>query len=414
MDNFICDEIVEKYKKYINPSLPKLLYFMNILKVEDKSDGLYIYDINNKPYIDCLGGYGVFNFGHRNSFIIDEVKKQLDLMPMGSKVFLNRSLAEFSNLLAEILPGDIKYSFVVNSGAEAVEGALKLAKLYTGKSKIIAMLNGFHGKTLGALSATGRELYRDPFKPLLQDFFHVPFNDIESLCKILDKDTAAIIVEPIQGEGGIIVPDTGYLNKVKQLCEEYNCLLICDEIQTGMGRTGKFFAVNYDEVVPDIILTAKALGGGIMPIGAFSSTKEIWNSFIESPFLHTSTFGGNPLACSAGIATITFMQREYENLMVGKKGKYFISQLEQLKSTYPHLIKEIRGRGLMIGVELIKEEIGGLTIAELIKRGVLVAYTLNNPKVIRLEPPFIITEKEIDQVINIFAEAFQSIEKFME
>ena len=413
MDNFICDEIVAKYKKYINPSLPKLLKFMNILEVESRSAGIYIYDTNNRAYIDCLGGYGVFSFGHRNEFIIEAVKKQLETMPMGSKVFLNQCLAEFSSLLAEILPGNIKYSFVVNSGTEAVEGALKLAKLYTGKSKIIAMINGFHGKTLGALSATGRELYRNPFKPLLQDFFHVPFNNVELLCKTIDKNTAAIIVEPIQGEGGIIIPDAGYLNKVKQLCEEYNCLLICDEVQTGMGRTGKFFAVNYDEVIPDIIVTAKALGGGIMPIGAFSSTKEIWNCFIKSPFLHTSTFGGNPLACSAGIATIMFMQREYEFLNVSEKGIYFIDQLNQLKINYSNLIKEVRGRGLMIGVELTKEEFGGLVIAELIKRGVLVAYTLNNPKVIRLEPPLIITKEEIDEVITAFKEAFQSIENFM-
>ena len=214
--------------------------------------------------------------------------------------------------------------------------------------------------------------------------------------------------------GGIIIPDDGYLYKVKQLCKEYDCLFICDEIQTGMGRTGKIFAVEYDQVVPDIIVTAKALGGGVMPIGAFSSTKEIWSKFIEKPFLHTSTFGGNPLACSAAIATILFMQREYNNLKVAEKGEYFIGKLKELQLLYPTLIKAVRGRGLMIGVELIKEEFGGLMMAELIKHGVLVAYTLNNPKVIRLEPPFMISKEDIHDIINAFKETLKYIAAFEE
>lgn len=407
-------DVVEKYNEYVNPSVPKLLKFMDILAVESESEGIYITDSQGKQYIDCLGGYGVFNFGHRNKEIVDAVKKQLDCMPLSSKVFLNQCLAELSFLLAKILPGEINYSFIVNSGTEAVEGALKLARLYTGKSKIVAAINGFHGKTLGALSATGRELYRKPFKPLLNDFFHVEFNNFQALESTIDDQTAAVIFEPVQGEGGIIIPDDGYLYKVKQLCKEYDCLFICDEIQTGMGRTGKIFAVEYDQVVPDIIVTAKALGGGVMPIGAFSSTKEIWSKFIEKPFLHTSTFGGNPLACSAAIATILFMQREYNNLKVAEKGEYFIGKLKELQLLYPTLIKAVRGRGLMIGVELIKEEFGGLMMAELIKHGVLVAYTLNNPKVIRLEPPFMISKEDIHDIINAFKETLKYIAAFEE
>lgn len=248
----------------------------------------------------------------------------------------------------------------------------------------------------------------------MSGFEHVPFNDIAALEKKIDSDTAAVIIEPIQGEGGIIVPDPSYLSSVRALCDKYSALLICDEVQTGLGRTGKMFAVEHYNVIPDIITTAKALGGGIMPIGAFTAKAHIWEQYISSPFLHTSTFGGNPLACAAAIAAIRVIQDEQLVNLATENGAYFIGKLQNIQQNYPQVIKSVRGKGLMIGIELTKEGIGGFLMSEFINNGVLVAYTLNNPKVIRIEPPLVITHSLIDQVVTIFETAVKSAQDMIE
>lgn len=410
----IINETIEKYEKYINPAVAKLFRFMGLSTIEWEAQGNVIRDIEGKEYIDCLGGYGVFSLGHRHPKVVEAVKAQLDLMPLSSKVLFDKPMADLAELLAEITPGDLKYSFFVNSGAEAVEGSLKLARLHTGRTKIIATTNSFHGKTLGALSATGREMFRDPFQPLLTGFSHVPFGDIDSLREAVDDDTAAVIIEPIQGEGGIIVPPDTYLASVREICDKTGALLICDEIQTGLARTGKMFAAEHYNVIPDIITTAKALGGGVMPIGAFTARPHVWDKYIISPFLHTSTFGGNPLACAAGVAAIKVIKEEGLIHKAEKSGNYFLGKLRSLAKAYPQIIKEVRGKGLMIGIELTKEGIGGLILSEMIDKGVLIAYTLNNPKVIRIEPPLIITEQQIDYVIDAFTSALEKADSMLE
>lgn len=392
---------LKRYEENVNPAIAKLFKIMGLATIECYSKGLYVFDTKGNRYIDCLGGYGVFSLGHRNEAIIEAVKRQLDCIPLSSKIFLNDKLAELSSLLAEILPKGLKYSFFVNSGTEAVEGALKLARLHTEKTKIISMRNAFHGKTFGSLTATGRDLFRDPFKPLLPDFVHVDFGDIAAVEREIDHNTAAIIIEPIQGEGGIIVPPKEYIPALRNLCDEKNILLICDEIQTGLGRTGQMFAVDAHQVVPDIMIVAKALGGGVMPIGAFCAKEQIWSKYIESPFLHTSTFGGNQLACVAAIETIKILKKEYFTYEVAEKGAYFMRKLNTLKEEYPKVIQEVRGRGLMIGIEMTEEGLGGFIMAECIKQHIMVAYTLNNPKVIRFEPPFIISYEIIDDISEI-------------
>lgn len=410
----IINETIEKYEKYINPAVAKLFRFMGLSTIEWEAQGNVIRDIEGKEYIDCLGGYGVFSLGHRHPKVVEAVKAQLDLMPLSSKVLFDKPMADLAELLAEITPGDLQYSFFVNSGAEAVEGSLKLARLHTGRTKIIATTNSFHGKTLGALSATGREMFRDPFQPLLTGFSHVPFGDIDSLREAVDDDTAAVIIEPIQGEGGIIVPPDTYLASVRKICDKTGALLICDEIQTGLARTGKMFAVEHYNVIPDIITTAKALGGGVMPIGAFTARPHVWDKYIISPFLHTSTFGGNPLACAAGVAAIKVIKEEGLIHKAEKSGNYFLGKLRSLAKAYPQIIKEVRGKGLMIGIELTKEGIGGLILSEMIDKGVLIAYTLNNPKVIRIEPPLIVTEQQIDYVIDAFTSALEKADSMLE
>lgn len=399
------EETISKYEKYINPSQARLFRFMGLASVEGSAEGWTITDSEGKQFIDCLGGYGMFALGHRNPAVVKAVEDALHTMPMCGKVLFNRQMADLAEKLAEITPGELQYSFFVNSGTEAVEGCLKVARLATKRTKFIAAENAFHGKTMGSLTATGRDLYRDPFKPLLEGFTHVPYGDIEAIKNAVDEETAAVILEPIQGEGGIIVPPDGYLRQVKEVCEAKGALLIADEVQTGIGRTGEWFGVNHDGVTPDLMACAKALGGGVMPIGAIIGTPRAWQGLIEAPFLHTSTFGGNQLACAAGIAAIKYIQEE-DLLRRGREtGAYFKAGLEKIMQEYPEVIAQVRGRGMMIGIELTKEGAGGMLMSLMIDKKIIVAYTLNNPKVIRIEPPLIMPVEVVDHVLEEFREA---------
>ncbi|MBP2642205.1 MAG: Acetylornithine/succinyldiaminopimelate aminotransferase [Firmicutes bacterium] len=410
----IANQTLEKYEEYVNPSLARLFRFMGLSTVEWQAEGSIIKDLEGHEYIDCLGGYGVFSLGHRHPKVVEAVRNQLELMPLSSKVLLNKPMADVSELLATITPGDLKYSFIGNSGAEAVEGALKLARLHTGRKNVVSAINSFHGKTFGALSATGRELFREPFEPLLNGFTHVPFGSTEALEQAVNAETAAVILEPIQGEGGIIVPPEDYLPTAREICDHYGALLICDEVQTGLGRTGRMFAVEHYAVVPDIMTVAKALGGGVMPIGAFIARPEVWQKYVDAPFLHTSTFGGNPLACAAAIAAIQVVREEKLPQKAAETGEYMLSSLQNLAVKYPEVISQVRGKGLMIGLDLTKEGVGGFLMAELINQGILVAYTLNNPKVIRIEPPLAISRPLVEKVLAAFWAAIEKAADIIE
>lgn len=408
------EETIGKYEKYLNPSVARLFRFMGLASVEAEAEGWIITDSDGRKFIDCLGGYGMFCLGHRHPKVVEAVKGALDSIPMCGEILFNRPMADLAERLAEITPGNLQYSFFVNSGTEAVEGALKIARLATGRKKYIAAQNAFHGKTYGSLTATGRDLFRKPFEPLLQNFTHVEFGNIAAMEAAIDNDTAAVILEPIQGEGGIIVPPDGYLTDVRALCDKYGVLMIADEVQTGIGRTGKWFGVNHDEVTPDIMALAKALGGGIMPIGSFTATPEVWAGLIESPFLHTSTFGGNQMACVAGLATLKVIEEEDLLNRGALVGAYLKKGLEEIQSDYPLVIKDVRGRGMMIGIELTREGAGGMLMSLMIDSNILVAYTLNNPKVIRMEPPLIMPAEVIDQVLTSFRKAIQQINDVIE
>ncbi len=407
----VANDIKKNYRMYINPSVVRLLELMGMDAVEVRGEGVYLYDSTGKGYIDCLGGYGAFAFGHRHPRIVEAVKKQLDELPLSGKVFLNRSLASAAHHLAMITPTGLQYSFWCNSGTEAVEGALKTARFATGRTRFIAMSGGFHGKTFGALSVSGRELYRAPFVPMLEEVTHIPFGDVDALKLVIDETVAGVIVEPIQGEGGVVVPPCGYLREVRALCDRYGVLMIADEVQTGMGRTGRTFAVEWEEIVPDILVLAKALGGGVMPCGAFIATEDVWRPYFDYPFIHTSTFGGNPLACTAADMAMTVLIEEGLAENAANMGKYLLERLENLMAEYPELICGVRGRGLLLGLELPSESLAGFLMAELVKRGVLAAYTLNNPTIIRLEPPLIIGQDVIDAVIERLESAFWQMKK---
>ncbi len=399
------EETIGKYEKYLNPSQARLFRFMGLASVEAKAEGCIITDSAGRSFIDCLGGYGMFALGHRHPAVVEAVEKQLAAIPMGGKVLFNRPMADLAEALAAITPGQLQYSFFVNSGTEAVEGCLKVARLATKRPKFVAAQGAFHGKTLGSLTATGRALYRDPFKPLLSGFTHVPYGDLAALEAAVDEETAAVLLEPIQGEGGIIVPPPGYLQGARDIAHRKGALFIADEVQTGLGRTGAWFGVDQEGVEPDLMALAKALGGGIMPIGAIVATEAAWQGLIEAPFLHTSTFGGGQLACAAGLATIKVLKEEGLLERATSTGAFLKAGLEAIAADYPAVIQEVRGRGLMLGVELTKEGAGGMLMSLMVDKNVIVAYTLNNPKVIRLEPPLIMTQELAAVVLEKFREA---------
>lgn len=372
--------------------------------------------------------------GHNHPTVIEAVKKVME-WPNLLQASLGTVVSALAHNLAQILPGGLSRSFFCNSGADAVEGALKLARAASGKTKIVYCEGSFHGKTLGALSVTGRQKYQKPFLPLLGPCEMVPFGDLEALeQKIFKKDVAAFILEPIQGEGGVIVPPKGYLSGVRELCDKYDVLLIVDEIQTGFGRTGKMFACEHEGVIPDIICLAKSLGGGVIPIGAYSTKPEIWEKAyggMERALLHTSTFGGNTWAAAAAIAAINVIVEQNLCEQARANGEYMLNRLKELQNRYS-VVKEVRGLGLMTGVEfksqaglmdkltggminkLSEEYFGALVAGELQnKYHVITAYTLNNPNVIRLEPPLVVTKEQIDQVVDALEEIFQRHRSFV-
>ncbi|MBQ8919204.1 MAG: aspartate aminotransferase family protein [Acidaminococcaceae bacterium] len=403
------EEVMQKYETYINPSSTRLFRFMGLSSIEAQAEGWTITDTEGTEFIDCLGGFGMFAVGHKHPKVVEAVEREQRAMPMCGKVLFNEPAALLAEKLAEITPGALQYNFFCNSGTEAVEGCLKVARLATGRRKFVAAKNAFHGKTFGSLTATGRDMYRDPFKPLLEGFVHVPFNDLSALEDAVDEETAAVILEPVQGEGGINVPADGYMKQAEEIAHKKGALLIADEVQTGIGRTGAWFGVNHDGARPDLMAVAKALGGGIMPLGSVVGTEAAWKGLIEAPFLHTSTFGGGQMACAAGVATLQVIEEENLLQRSTETGAYFKRGIEEIAREFPQVIKEVRGRGMMIGMDLVKEGAGGMLMALMIDQHVIVAYTLNNPKVIRIEPPLTMPKQVVDHVLEVLRSSIKQV-----
>lgn len=356
----------------------------------EKGIGAVVWDVEGNSYIDCLAGIAVNNVGHAHPKVAEAICNQAKSLIHTSNLYYTQQQAELAKLLVEVSPHDL--AFFCNSGAEAVEGSIKLARKYTGKGEIIVMKNSFHGRTITALSATGQTKYQKGFEPLAPGFTHVQYGDVDAVEKTISDKTAAVMVEAIQGEGGIVLPPEGYLKKLKDLCEEKEILLIFDEVQTGFGRTGEMFASQTFNVTPDIAALAKGIAGGF-PMGAIMATKEVGSAF--QPGDHAATFGGGPLACAAAKASIEVILDEDLLSKSRENGKYFKSLLESLKDKY-EMIKEVRGSGLMLGMEL------DMNCAEMVddmrNRGVLINCTADN--VLRFVPPLVIGKEHIDTVIS--------------
>jgi len=381
--------------------------------------GAVFRDVLGREYIDCLGGYGMMDLGWSHPEVIDTVRAQLSRTPMPSQELIDPLRGVLARLMAFITPGAIQYSFFAASGTEAVEGAIKLAKMYTHKSGFIAAVKAFHGKTMGSLSMLGKADFRQPAGILYGGpVYHVPFGDADAverqldICKTTGVDIAAVLMEPIQGEAGAIVPPDDFWPRLREMTRRYDALLIADEVQTGLGRTGKLWGVDHWGVEPDIIAVAKSLGGGVMPISAFCSTEEIWQVMMSpNPFIHTTTTGGGALACSAAIAAINVTLRDRLWEQAAAKGDYIFPKLEALAAQYPHILDRITGRGLLIGMHFRNADVGYKVAAGLFKRGVLVAGTLTSAHTVRIEPPLIISYEQIDTVLNRLSDTLAEVSK---
>lgn len=381
--------------------------------------GAVFRDVLGREYIDCLGGYGMMDHGWSHPDVVAAVQAQLRRTPMPSQELIDPLRGVLARLMAEITPGDIKYSFFCASGTEAVEGAIKLAKMYTHKNGFIVAVKAFHGKTMGSLSMMGKADYRQPPGVLYGGpVYHVPFGDADAverqleICQKVGIDIAACLFEPIQGEAGGIVPPDDFWPRIRESTKHYGVLLIADEVQTGLGRTGKLWGVEHWNVVPDILAVAKSLGGGVMPVSAFCSTEEIWQCMMyPNPFIHTTTTGGGALACSAAIAAIHVVLRDKLWEQAAAKGEYLIPKLEALAARYPQIYRGITGKGLLIGQHFHNPEVGFKVAAGLFKRGVLVAGTLTSAHTIRIEPPLVITYEQIDQVLDRLEDTLKEVSR---
>ncbi len=387
--------------------------------VEWTGSGAIIKDVLGREFLDFLGGFGMMDLGWSHPVVVETVKAQLNRSPMPSQELLDPLRGVLARLIASITPGDLKYSWFGASGTEANEAAMKIAKLYTGKTAFIVGVRAFHGKTMGSLSLMGKSDFRSQMGAMYGgQVYHVPFGDAEAvekqleICEKVGIGVAAVMFEPIQGESGAMVPPDDFWPRIREATKKHKVLLIADEVQTGLGRTGKLWGVEHWNVTPDILTVAKSLGGGVMPISAVTTTEEIYRPMMyPNPFMHTTTTGGGALACSAAISAIHVTLRERLWEQAAEKGAYLIPQLEKLVAQYPQIYEKITGKGLLIGMHFKTPELGFKVASGLFKRQILVAGTLTSAQTVRIEPPLIVTKEQIDLLLNRLEDTLKEISK---
>jgi acetylornithine/LysW-gamma-L-lysine aminotransferase len=361
-----------------------------------RGKGAHVWDETGKEYIDCVGGQGAANVGHANAAVAEAIAQQARTLISLTEVFYNDKRAAMEEKLVAISPNHADRVYLCNSGTEAIEAAIKFARFSTGRSGIVAMMRAFHGRTMGALSATWEPKYRDPFLPLVPDFSHIPFDNLDKARQAITDRTAGVLVEVVQGEGGVRLASQEFLLGLQELCRERGALLIVDEVQTGFGRTGKMFASEHFGLQGDLVALAKSIAGGL-PMGAVLMGERVKKL---EPLIHGSTFGGNPLACAAGLAAIDFIQKENLPARAAELGAYTLGRLQRIESP---MIREVRGMGLLLGVEL-KQKVTPYLMA-LLERGVLALPA--GPNVLRLLPPLVIEKPDLDIVVDQIEKVLQ-------
>jgi putrescine aminotransferase len=422
------------HERHLNPRFAKLISVLGADKEFAHASGLYVWDSEGTQYLDFLAGFGTLSLGHNHPCLLRALDRTRELATLIEEISPLEGALAYN--LAALTEGQLERVFFASSGAETVDNAIKLARAATDRTGFVACHGGFHGRTVGALSVTQRREYREPFGRLLPEVAFVPFGDSRALERALRRRrVAGFIMEPIQAEGGVVVPPPGYLQATRELCTRYGALFIADEIQTGLGRTGRTFAVDHEAVMPDVLLLGKALGGGLLPISALLTTdrlfREAGGGTARTPF-HSSTFGGNGRACAAALATLEVMQREDLTTRAEQMGAYLVEKLRALQERQP-LIAGVRGRGLLVGIEwapatrglrtvftgglvnrLSRDFFSGLVMIQLLQRHhIMTAFPLNDPNVLRLEPPLTVERKHIDYVVSCLEKTLQECQSFV-
>lgn len=396
---------LQQYADHLNPAWVRGFKFLGVETLEMEAEGAIIRDAYGRDYLDFACGPAVFILGHRHPRVVEAARRELERMPLSVRIMANEPMGELATLLAEVTPGDLTYVFFGNSGAEANEAAIKIARAATGRTGLVSMQGAFHGKTLGALSISGRELYRTPFAPLIPGVVHVPFGDADALAGATSRDTAAVFIEPIQGENGVVLPPDGYLRAAREICDRAGAVLVFDEVQTGMGRTGRMWACEWEGVTPDILTMSKGLGGGIAPVGAMIARRHLWETLIKHPYMHTTTFG-NRLGWAAAAAAIRVIREDNLLPRAVAIGDRLMTGLRRAAAGAQGVITGVRGKGCLVGVEFADADVAFLVMAGMAQRGVLAFHTLNRGEVIRFAPPLIATDAQVDQAVLAFGDAF--------
>ena len=394
---------------YLNPQKVRVMRTAGLDLVEGERSGAWVWDVDGRRFLDCFTSAGSFNVGRRHPKVVAAAKEALDHLDHGNFLLCSAQKARLAERLAELSPGNLMCTTFGTGGGEAVDFALKLARGATGRPRVVSTVNGYHGHTGFALSAGGRDAFREPFEPLIPEFVFVPFGDADALRDAVDERTAAVILEPIQGEGGIVVPPDGYLTAAREACDSVGAKLIFDEIQTGMGRTGRWFASQHEGVVPDVMTVAKSLGGSLAAISATIYTEEMREFLIPHPFIHLSTFGGSDLACAIALATLEVIEEEGLVENAAAMGVRLLAGLAELAARHPDMIGETRGRGLMTGVKYREDSHGPRMSYQLSQRGVLAIYSGNEPSVMRLMPSLIVGPDEIDLLLTALDESINAV-----
>ena len=399
------------FSEYVNPQKARVLKNSGLDVIEGKREGSSVWDITGTKYIDCITSAGSFNVGRRNPEIVQALKDALDEYDLGVFLMCSKPKADLAKKFSEITPGDLQYTMYGCGGGEANDFAIKLARGFTMKSEIISTFKGYHGHTGFYLAAIGREEYKKPFYPMVPGYIQVPFNDIAAMEEAITEDTAAVLLELVQGEGGIHPASAEYVDGIRKLCDDNEVLFIADEIQTGFGRTGKMFCVDHFGVTPDIMTVAKSLGGALYPISATIYREELGDFVMTHPFTHLSTFGGSDLGCIVGMAVIDWLIENRIPEHAALMGERFQKGFNDLLARYPELLLEVRRMGLMMGLQYTNDSIGPRMSYQLAQNGVMAIYTGNEPSVMRLMPSLVITPGEVDFVLEALDASMAEIMK---
>jgi putrescine aminotransferase len=397
-------DVLLRHRKHVNKGMARVSDLMGT-HIEVRSAGNYVFDERDEQYLDC-GGYGVFTLGHCHPAMVKAVTEQLGRLPLSTRSLVNPEVAAAAEALSAMTPAGMDYVYFGSSGTEATEAAIKLACL-NGKTSLISTHGGYHGKTLGALSVTGRLSYREPFAPLLAPAEFVRFGDAAEMGEALSRagSKGCVIIEPVQAEGGVVIPPDGYLREVERLCRHHGAFLILDEIQTGLGRLGTWWGMDREGVVPDLMLVGKALSGGVVPVSALVASNAAFEKLNQFPILHTSTFSGNPLAAVAARVAIQTLKDENVVPRAHALGEVLLTKLGSLRARYPRMIYEVRGRGILIGIEFHAEFLAGDFMIEMLKKHVVVSYSLNAHRVVRLTPSALLSEADVKWLIAAVEES---------